>query len=68
MTTYQELVLLWDETYRTIHADENVDVEAWEALVNQFNERMQDAYNRGEIEDKDALHFMALICYLGRGE
>lgn len=66
MTTYQELVLLWDETYRTIHTDENVDVEVWEALVNQFNEKMQDAYNRGEIEYKDAIHFMALICYLSK--
>lgn len=66
MTTYQELVLLWDETYRTIHTDENVDVEAWEALVHQFNEKMQDAYNRGEIDHKDALHFMGLICYLSK--
>lgn len=63
MTTYQELVLQWDETYRTIHGDENADVFA---LVNQFNEKMQDAYKRGEIEYKDAIHFMALICYLSK--
>ena len=60
---YDKLLKQWDNAYLAIHRDDG-DVEKH---VTDFNKAVQSALDDGAITKDDAVHFAALMCYLGKG-
>ena len=72
---YKQLLGIWDYLYKCIHNhnEADYDPEDWQRRleeetdnIKEYNKLIQDAYNRQEIGQDDALHLTALMCYLSR--